>query len=458
MPQGFGVLELGPGFRSVEVPSPFDVKVHTAHEKADVLVGEPLTIRTDRKRKPCVISFPATGDGFRATDDQPTIGWLTRVDAELVSGSAAFAYVSGDLARTSSQTILTPGKQLVDLLDDRPDHVANVVARCGDTGMELRVHGFTCYRLIGDDSTILRAPAPVADNLIRWSRFFGEPTGGVSERARHLRFHQLTEPRFMEWLDGLRMRIVPGEQISQAVFVSGVYEPCTTSVLRRLLRDGDTFVDVGANVGLFTMLGSRWVGPTGRVLAFEPSEREFTRLRQHVDHNGLHNVQALRMAVGNQNGTALLRVADAQHSGLNTLEDHFVYTAVHEAYTETVPIARLDELVASHDVRKVDVMKVDVEGGEHHVIAGARETIARDRPAVILEVASATSDPGHQGRSSIEAFFASLGYAFAVVDGETGTVRAVPDLTGSSENFVAASRDVLDALTRHDISTVVFGR
>lgn len=458
MLQGFGVLELGPGFRSVEIPSAFDIKVHTAHAKADVLVGEPLTVRTDRKRKPYVVSFPATRDWLRVTDDQPTVGWLTRIDAELVSGSAAFAYVSEDLAHTSSRTILTSGKQLVDLLDDRADTVARVMVRCGDTGMDLRVHGFACYRLIADDSRVLRAPAPAAHNLVEWSRFFGEPTGGVSERARYLRFHQLTEPMFMEWLDGLDMLVVPGEQISQVVFVTGVYEPCTTAVLRRLLGEGDTFVDVGANVGLFTMLASRWVGPTGRVLAFEPSEREFTRLQQHVERNALHNVQAVRLAIGDQNGTALLHVAAAQHSGLNTLEDHFVYTAVQEAYTETVPIARLDDLVALQDVGKVDVMKVDVEGGEHHVIAGAHQTIARDRPSVILEVVSTASDSGHAGRSSIEAFFASLGYGFAVVDGATGTVRRVPDLTGSAENFVVASRDVLDALTRHDVSNVVFGR
>jgi hypothetical protein len=144
----------------------------------------------------------------------------------------------------------------------------------------------------------------------------------------------------------------------------------------------------------------------------------------------------------------VLHVADAVHAGLNTIEEHFMYPDVSEAYREEVPVVRIDDVVSRHAIAKVDVMKVDVEGAEPDVIAGASQTIGRDRPALILEITGAALAPDHAGRSSIESFLGSLGYAFVAIDGDEGVMRRVRDLTTAAENFVAAPPDVIDALGR----------
>jgi FkbM family methyltransferase len=217
-------------------------------------------------------------------------------------------------------------------------------------------------------------------------------------------------------------------------------------VLRRALQAGDTFVDVGANIGLFTMLAARWVGPGGRVLGIEPSRREFARLQDHVARNGLRQVSALRTAAGRQSGTAVLHVATGRHAGLNTIENRFMYADVREAYTEEVPIAPIDDILAAGGVDRVHVMKIDVEGREHDVVAGAQRTLTRDRPVVVIELGGAALASGHAGRVATETFLGSLGYGFAAIDGDTAVIRAVPDLTSSVENFVAATPDVLARL------------
>ena len=226
----------------------------------------------------------------------------------------------------------------------------------------------------------------------------------------------------MRWLHGLELVLVPEEETSRAVYVSGLYEPCTTSVLRVLLSEGKTCIDVGANIGLVSLLASRWVGPTGRVISFEPSGREFARLRQHIELNPLANVEAVQSAVGNRDGTATLQVAEPHHAGHNTLEERFAYAEVTEAYSETVSVVRLDDYVSANAVTKVDVIKIDVEGGEDQVIEGAQRTIARDRPALLIEVAASATAPDHQGRLGIESSLRQQGYVFVAIDAESASL------------------------------------
>jgi FkbM family methyltransferase len=165
-----------------------------------------------------------------------------------------------------------------------------------------------------------------------------------------------------------------------------------------------------------------------------------------VDHNSLDNVRVLQVAAGTQRGSALLHVADAGHAGQNTLEARFVYPEVKEAYSEEVPVLAIDDAVREHHLEKVHAIKIDVEGGEHNVVAGARETIARDRPTVILEMSGAAVEPGHPARAGIEGLLGSLGYCLLAIDGETGTLRRTVDLTGPSENFLAARPEVMASL------------
>jgi FkbM family methyltransferase len=310
-------------------------------------------------------------------------------------------------------------------------------AACSRGEPNCAVLGFRCYSLCDDGSQTLVAPAwRTFEPMAGWSHAYSARPKEFAARARDLRFRQLTEPRAMAWVDGLEVVVVPGEQISRALYLSGKYEPCTMSVIRHILRRGDVFVDVGANIGLVTLLASRWVGRDGRVVSVEPSRREFERLRAHVDRNALDNVDTIHAAAGDRDGSAVLHVAGLDRSGFNTLEGHFVSDGVEEAYSENVSLVRVDTVVSEKNLRKVDVIKVDVEGGEHDVLDGARQTIARDKPALLLEVGDRPDQAAR--RQQTEGFLREHGYAFVAIDGDAGVLRRVDGLGVQAENVLAA--------------------
>jgi FkbM family methyltransferase len=446
------ILELAPGIRAIEIACSFDVSRHVVDPSAVLESADPLTVRSKAPALSPIVSFGPDTAGLVAPPGTPILGWLVRIDIEVLSGSATLRpspIDELDPIDTDSIEIPEGRRGLVDtVVPARHHHTSVILARNGILRTtRLRVWNFHCFCLIDDGPEVLSSPPWPAFTLTRrWFDAYGKPPDDLASRVRHLRFLQLPEPRLMNWVDGLQALIVPGEGISRALHASGMYEPCTVAVLHRLLQPGRTFVDVGANVGLMSMLASRAVGPEGRVVSFEPSRRECARLAGHLERNSLANVEAHRVALGNRNGTADLRVAALSHGGMSTIEASFAYSSVSEAYAETVPIRRLDDVVAERAIHAVHVMKIDVEGAEWAVIDGARETLVRDRPSLIVEIGG-ESDPARlQWRTAGEAFLRSLGYVFVAIDAEAGRLVSVRDLSGTAENFLIAQPAVVSAL------------
>jgi FkbM family methyltransferase len=144
--------------------------------------------------------------------------------------------------------------------------------------------------------------------------------------------------------------------------------------LRRTLSLGDVAVDVGANIGVYTQLLSRWVGPTGFVHSFEPSPENFGRLQSAA--RKLENVRLSRSAVGESSRRTTLYVSDK----LNV--DHRAYLPEGDS-RHTVPI----EMIALDDYFKpgerVDLIKMDIQGYELHALRGASRVLA-DNPGIQL--------------------------------------------------------------------------
>ena len=144
--------------------------------------------------------------------------------------------------------------------------------------------------------------------------------------------------------------------------------------LRRTLSPGDVAVDVGANIGIYTQLLSRWVGPTGLVHSFEPSPENFERLQSAT--RKLANVRLSQSAVGESSRRTTLYVSDK----LNV--DHRAYLPEGDS-RPTVPI----EMIALDDYFKpgerVDLIKMDIQGYELHALRGASRVLA-DNPDIKL--------------------------------------------------------------------------
>lgn len=194
----------------------------------------------------------------------------------------------------------------------------------------------------------------------------------------------------------------------------------TRLLIERFLAPGDVFVDAGANVGMHTLAAARAVGPRGRVIAIEPFDLTARLLRKSVALNGLSeavefHVAALSDHVGVQ--TFYLGSTNAHHS-LYPLPE---YTLAMGAPVE-VPVTTLDTIMASHP--RADLIKVDVEGAELDVIAGASATLTGN-PGVALIVEFGPAHLRRTGHDAGEwlAAFERLGFAYQVVNEETGVLE-----------------------------------
>jgi FkbM family methyltransferase len=201
-----------------------------------------------------------------------------------------------------------------------------------------------------------------------------------------------------------------------------------------------TFIDVGANMGLYTLFAARKVGPHGVVVAIEPSSREFARLKAHIELNRLANVRLLQVAVSNCRGEADLLVATEEKSGHNTL-GAFGYDSVTPQGNERVPVERLDDIVQQEELQRVDVIKMDIEGAEFLALQGATRTLSQFRPVLLLEISDRTL--AHQGCSSQQVweFLTQIGYSIYSFDDRTGLpVPSQRKHYFDSENVIAIHR------------------
>jgi FkbM family methyltransferase len=157
----------------------------------------------------------------------------------------------------------------------------------------------------------------------------------------------------------------------------GEYEQEETKWVKEWLRPGMTVVDVGANVGYYTLLAASCVGPRGRVLAVEPSPYACARLRQAVVENTLAQVVTLQVALGSAAGEGTLYLPPLGNHAPSMV-------ACDRKDCVTVALRTLDECLTEWHVDQVDLLKIDVEGFEPQVLAGARSALKAGRIRAIL--------------------------------------------------------------------------
>lgn len=203
----------------------------------------------------------------------------------------------------------------------------------------------------------------------------------------------------------------------------GGLEPGTRTVLRRLLQPGGTFVDVGAHIGLLTLVAARVVGAAGRVHAFEASPDTFALLERTVAMNHVAPpVVARSMAVGAVAERRTFHVRNVMgHSSLYDFADSDEGWTIKDVAVEVRP---LDDLIAPGE--RVDVVKIDVEGAELDVLAGMKRILAT-HPEIVLIT---EFGPSHLARTGVtpEAWFgafAAQGLDALAIDEETGACRPV---------------------------------
>jgi len=163
--------------------------------------------------------------------------------------------------------------------------------------------------------------------------------------------------------------------LSRDLLVDGIREPDSASVIKGLIRPGQTVIDVGANIGYYALLESRLVGENGRVIAIEPVRDNTRLLEKSIALNGYRNIRVLDMAVGDRIGTAKMQVGRQRNLSR-------VVTGANSSIETTGEIV---VIMYSLDDLKIypDVIRMDVEGYEYEIIKGMKGILASGKPLTL---------------------------------------------------------------------------
>jgi FkbM family methyltransferase len=191
-------------------------------------------------------------------------------------------------------------------------------------------------------------------------------------------------------VDDLALEIVARDEIGRFLYLYGVWDLVGTRLVQRVLRPGMTVLDVGANIGYFSLVAASGVGPAGLVVSFEPHDGIRARLEGNVARNGLANVVVRAEAVTSSSGEVrFYRSADAGNQGISsTVAGSAAHGAPRAEQPPVVPAVRLDEVrdELAEAGRTIDLVKLDVEGAETAAFAGGAELLgAADAPLLVFE-------------------------------------------------------------------------
>jgi FkbM family methyltransferase len=198
-------------------------------------------------------------------------------------------------------------------------------------------------------------------------------------------------------------------------YVDDAYEERVLRRLKPLVRAGDTVLDVGAHIGLFAIVLARWVGPAGRIVAFEPSPAARAALVDHLALNGVGDrVEVKSEAVSEAPGAAEFHmVAVSPESTLNPVHSRLGTAA------DTIPVAvtSIDAYCRQSDAVP-GLIKIDVEGLELRALRGARSTLGRCRPVVLVEMHPMNWPEIGESPASAETLLRSLGCRVEPIEGQ----------------------------------------
>jgi FkbM family methyltransferase len=244
---------------------------------------------------------------------------------------------------------------------------------------------------------------------------------------------------------GLRWELDLREGIDLSIYLFGQFEVSTVRAYSKLLKPGDTVVDIGANIGAHTLALASCVSPSGRVLAIEPTEYAYQKLQRLMQNNRPLSdiVKTRQVMLTSQTGSDLepeLYSSWALEEGQGPQHELHLGTSKSTRGAQTFTV---DDLLREEGVTRVDLIKLDVDGWEMEVLGGAKKTLSTLKPAIVFEVAPYTLEERGHSAEALLGELSSYGYAFSDLNGKAihdvnRLLRETP--RGAGYNLIAKAR------------------
>lgn len=179
----------------------------------------------------------------------------------------------------------------------------------------------------------------------------------------------------------LNIKYNPNLYIGKYIYYRGIFEEQIALSIAKELKPGMTFLDIGANIGLHTIIGAYKVGSLGKVISFEPQAKCRSLLKQNVEINGLNNVTIMGCALGENDSNGKIFHVNDHNDGQATIKLENESSAVD---FEAIEIKTLSGVMNELSIHHADVVKVDIEGAELDMLSGGDEFFKKAKPEVVF--------------------------------------------------------------------------
>ena len=231
-------------------------------------------------------------------------------------------------------------------------------------------------------------------------------------------------------IEGIRYELDLSELIDSGMFYEGAREPNTANALLKLAKAGNVVFDIGANVGSHTLPLAKLVGPEGMVYAFEPVEWARNKLNRNIELNNFQNIRLVPVALsdhveahGTEQFRASFKISNQADVGADGELTQNWWGACDEVVVE---FDTVDAFVQKNGLSRLDLIKLDVDGYEGKVIRGAKNTLERFRPIILMEIAPSWAKARGENLSEIAKDLAKMGYRFF----DEGDFLEIEDIQG----------------------------
>lgn len=192
-------------------------------------------------------------------------------------------------------------------------------------------------------------------------------------------------------------------RVDQDIYLNGVFEPYFLSVIKENLEPGNTYVDIGGNIGQHSLFASQVVGGSGNVVAFEPIKKLYEQFKRSIEANGFSNIELYNAGCGEEEKEVQIYFMEGNMGASSIVANERVNGG------ETIKILVPDRVLENKD--RIDFIKIDVEGYEYHVLQGLQETILKHHPKFLIEYTPSYYEKGDATHSEkIINYFLERGY------------------------------------------------
>lgn len=174
---------------------------------------------------------------------------------------------------------------------------------------------------------------------------------------------------------GIQYKLDPSDHVMKQIYQRGVYENNTLRHLLRLIKPSDTFVDVGANIGAYSLALSRHL-KTGKIIAFEPNPKALEFLEENIRLNKLKNITVNKLGLSDQKETAVLYSTSLATASINKHQE--------TGHQDTIHLTTLDSYCEENKIEEINVLKIDIEGHEFKALQGAKNIINNSKKMILI--------------------------------------------------------------------------